>query len=162
QVEIDLAERGGVGADAEEGGVAEGDQPGVAAEQIPRQAEDGPDQDQRHDQLVVGVGDDQRDCRIKYGEDRNRDDRALGQHGAHVLSTSRPKKPCGRKKMIRRNTTKIAAFCNCVGRTMVDICCTRPMVMPPQKAPTMLPMPPSTTPAYITITYSRPTKGWNG
>jgi hypothetical protein len=54
---------------------------------------------------------------------------------------------------------KIAAFCNCVGRISVDICWTRPIVMPPQNAPMMLPMPPSTTPAYMTITYSTPTKG---
>src|SRR5262249_39952797 len=85
-----------------------------------------------------------------------------GGLSAQVRSALRPKKPCGRKKMMSRNTTKMAVFCSCVGSTRVDSCCTNPMVSPPQKAPMMLPMPPSTTPAYITMTYSRPTKGWNG
>src|SRR4029079_8785371 len=142
-------------------GVTERDQPGVAAEQVPRQAEDRPDRDQRHHKLVIGIGHAQRHHRIERGEDEDRQQRTPSAH-LHVLSTIRPKKPCGRKKMIRRNTTKIAAFCSCVGKISVDICCTRPIVMPPQKAPMMLPMPPSTTPAYMTITYSRPTKGWNG
>ena len=31
-----------------------------------------------------------------------------------------------------------------IGQAEVDICCTRPMVRPPQNAPRMLPMPPST------------------
>src|ERR1700721_2230183 len=104
------------------------------------------------------MADAERQRRIKQGEDNNREQRTQSGH-REVLSTIRPKKPCGRKKMIRRKTTKIAAFCNWVGSTRVDICCTRPMVMPPQKAPMMLPMPPSTTPAYMTMTYSTPTKG---
>src|SRR5882672_4409541 len=158
QVEIDLAERGRVGADSEKSGVAERDQAGVPAEQIPRQAEDRPDRHQRQHELVVGIADGQRDRRIEHREDDHRQNRARHPHG-QVLSTTRPKNPCGRKKMIRRNTTKIAAFCNWVGSTRVDICCTRPIVMPPQNAPMMLPMPPSTTPAYMTMTYSTPTKG---
>src|SRR5438045_687387 len=155
---MDLAERGRIGAEAEEGGMTERDQAGVAAEQVPGQAEDRPHRHQRHDQLVIGVGHAQRQRGIERGEDQDRQQRSQSAH-RHVLSTMRPKKPCGRKKMIKRKTTKIAAFCSCVGRISVDICCTRPIVMPPQKAPMMLPMPPSTTPAYMTMTYSTPTKG---
>ena len=48
--------------------------------------------------------------------------------------------------MISRKTTKIAVFCSWVGSTRVESCCTSPIVRPPQNAPMMLPMPPSTTP----------------
>ena len=63
------------------------------------------------------------------------------------------------KNTISRKTTKMAVFCSCVGSTSVDSCCTSPMVMPPQNGPMMLPSPPSTTPAYMMMTYSSPTIG---
>ena len=69
----------------------------------------------------------------------------------------RPNMPCGRRKMISRKTTKIAVFCNWYGNTSVDICCTMPIRRPPQKAPKLLPKPPSTTPAYMTMTKLKPT-----
>ena len=57
----------------------------------------------------------------------------------------RPAQRCGRtgprdaSRTINRKTTKIAAFCNWFGNTRVESCWTKPMVSPPQNAPTILP-----------------------
>src|SRR5215204_6328091 len=125
----------------------ERDQPGVPAQHVPGEAKAGPDQHEREHELVIGVGDEEGERRISDGEG---DDRCNGaRKGDHqVRSTTRPKKPCGMRKMTSKKTTKMAAFCSCVGSTRVESCWTSPMVIPPQKAPMMLPMPPRTTPAY--------------
>src|SRR5262249_25659812 len=90
------------------------------------------------------------------GDRQHGDDRLAAARHAHTRSVARPNRPCGRIITISRNTTKMAAFCSWVGSTRVESCCTSPMVMPPQNAPRMLPMPPSTTPAYMMMTKSRP------
>jgi hypothetical protein len=97
QVEMDLAEHDGIGADAEEGGVTERDQSGVAAEQVPRQAEYRPDRNQRHDKLIVGIGHAQRHHGIERGEDDDGQQRTPSAHG-HVLSTMRRRNPAGGRR----------------------------------------------------------------
>src|SRR5690606_29995400 len=102
-----------VAAEPEEGGVPERDETAVAGEDVPAQAHGRPYEHQRHDELVVGIADKQRDQQIdrrKGGNSRvvalERGARALHQ----VRSHTRPNMPCGRKKMMSRNTTKIAVF----------------------------------------------------
>src|SRR5215831_35903 len=158
-VELHQEQRHRVRAEAEERRMAERDEARVAAEDIPGKAHDRPDQHERQHQLVVLVLHEQPDDEIRHAERRDRGERlrpALACAG-HVRSTLRPRRPCGRIRTISRNTTKIAAFWSCTGSTSVESCCTSPIVSPPQNAPTMLPMPPSTTPAYMMITKSRPT-----
>ena len=53
--EVRVPQRGGIGAQPEEGRVPERHQAGVAAEHVPREAEAGPDQHQREHELVIGV-----------------------------------------------------------------------------------------------------------
>src|SRR5450759_1563658 len=128
---MDLSQRGGVGAKTKKGCMTEGNEPGVATEQVPREAEAGPDQNQRQHELVIGVCDDHRNRGISHSEN---DDRHEGSEKSHdqVRSVTRPKKPWGFRKTISRNTTKMAVFCSWVGRINVESCWTRPMVMPPQ------------------------------
>ena len=54
-----------VGAETEEGSMAERNEPGHAAEHVPGQAEAGPDQHKREHQLVIGVLHQQRDAEIE-------------------------------------------------------------------------------------------------
>ena len=82
---MDLAERRGVGADAEEGRMPERHEPGVAAEHVPGEAEARPHQHQRHYQLVVGVGDGERDHREDRGEHEEGCERAERRHLTSVL-----------------------------------------------------------------------------
>src|SRR5580658_133727 len=127
----------------------------IAGEQVPRQAHHRPDRHQRQHKLVVAVGDEQRDAEIAGREDHQGDPVATQPWCGtrpHARSAERPNRPCGRSMMISRNTTKIAAFCNCGGRIREEHCWTKPTVRPPQKAPRMLPMPPNTTPEYIMMT----------
>jgi hypothetical protein len=59
------------------------------------------------------------------------------------------------KNSVQKRQTKlakIAAFCSWGGSTSAENCCTKPTVTPPQNAPKMLPMPPSTTPEYMMMT----------
>src|SRR6185437_8494703 len=136
----------------------------VAGEDVPRDAEERPHRHQVQDQLVVAVGHEHRDRQVDDGHDGEHR-QVPPQVGAgalfHARSAERPNRPCGRSSTIIRNTTKIAAFCNCVGRIRAENCCTKPMVRPPQNAPRMLPIPPSTTPAYMMMTKSSPTNGVN-
>ena len=155
-VELHEEQGHGVRAQPEEGRVAERHQAGVAAEDVPGDAHDGPDQHEREHQLVVLVPHDEADDEIRRREREDRRHRLAGA-ASHARYTFRPKRPSGRSRTIRRNTTKIAAFCSCTGSTSDESCCTSPMVNPPQNAPPMLPIPPSTTPAYMMITNSRPT-----
>src|SRR6267143_2063547 len=149
-----------VSAEPEERRMAEGDHPRVAGEHIPRNPQHRPDRDQRQHKLVVLVLDQHRRGEIDDRDHKDDPDVAAdGSFHGYTRSALRPNKPSGRTKTISRKTTKIAAFCNCTGRTSVESCCTRPMVRPPQNAPTMLPNPPSTTPAYMMITNSSPTSG---
>src|ERR1700744_3490398 len=128
----------------------------VAGQDVPGHAEYRPDRHQRHDQLVVAVGDERRYAEICDRYHAQRDEVLLQPRRRTVAhqarSAERPNKPCGRSNTINRNTTKIAAFCNCGGKTKAEHCCTKPTVRPPQNAPRMLPMPPSTTPEYMMMT----------
>src|SRR5262245_28714357 len=158
-VELHEEQRHRVRAEAEERRMAERDEARVAAEDVPRKTHDRPDEHERQHQLVVLVRHEQPDDEVRRDERRDRGNRLrppLARAG-HVRSTLRPSRPCGRIRTISRNTTKIAAFCSCTGSTSVESCCTSPIVSPPQNAPTMLPIPPRTTPAYMMITKSRPT-----
>src|SRR5690606_19585531 len=162
-VEIDQREHDEIRADAEERGMAERDQPAVPGEEVPAEAHHGPHRHHRHDELLIAVRHEQRDQAVE--RDERQDPPAVTGacrkrcrlSRAHARLAAVPKRPSGRSRMITRNATKIAVFCSCVGRISAESCCTRPIVRPPKNAPRTLPRPPSTTPAYITITYSSPT-----
>src|SRR5439155_17300575 len=111
--------------------------------------------DQREDQLVVAVGHEEREHEVGDGHDgecQQVSPQLRSGALSHARSAERPNSPCGRSSTIIRNTTKIAAFWSCGGRISAENCCTNPTVNPPQKAPRMLPMPPSTTPEYMMMT----------
>ena len=131
QAEMHLPQRTGVSPQTEKSGVAERHQAGVTAQQVPGQTKAGPDQHHGQYQLVISIRHQRGQHGIGGGKAQHGEIRQTVFH-AQVRSALRPKKPCGRKKMISRNTTKMAVFCNCVGSTSVDNCCTRPMVSPPQ------------------------------
>ena len=104
-----------VGAEPEERRVAKRDHAAVAGQHVPAEAHRGPDQHQRHYELVVGISHHEADREIDDREDRDR--RVLPHERAsfarhQVRSQTRPNIPCGRKKMMMRKTTKIAVFCN--------------------------------------------------
>src|SRR5262249_10896547 len=148
-----------VGAEPEECRVSKRNKAGIAAEDIPGETHHRPNRHQGEHQLVVGVGHDQTEADPRHRQARDheqgRGQAAAGPHD-QIRSVARPNRPCGRTMTIRRKITKIAAFCSCVGSTSVESCWTSPMVIPPQNAPRMLPMPPSTSPAYMMMTKSRP------
>ncbi len=107
---VDLRQHRGEGARAEEGGMAEGYQPGIAAQNVPAQPEDRPDQDQRQHELVVGIGHERRERQV--GERRNDEieERFAACLHDHVRSTLRPNRPCGRSMTTSRKHTKMVAF----------------------------------------------------
>ena len=106
-------DRHGVAAEPEEHGMAERDQAAVAAQHVPGETHGRPQQHQRHDQLVVGIADQQSEQQIGPGEQGDRHAVRCGAARTHqVRSATRPKIPLGRKKTISRNTTKIAVFCS--------------------------------------------------
>ena len=77
----------GVRGDAEESGVAEADQPGIAGEHVHAEGEDAVEEDLAGDVGVVGPADPPR-----Y---RSQDDQRGGERGPpHAVC--RPKRPCGR------------------------------------------------------------------
>ncbi len=103
----------GVGAEPEERRMAERDQPAVAGQHVPAEPHRGPDQHQRHHQLVIGIAHEEADREEHDREGRDR--RVLARKRAalhHVRSQTRPNIPCGRKNTMTRNTTKIAVFCS--------------------------------------------------
>src|SRR5262249_42815643 len=127
----------------------------IAGEDVPRYAEQRPHRHQRHDELVVAVGHEQRGQQVDDrddGQDREVPPQARARALPHARSAERPNSPCGLRSTIIRNPTKMAALCNCGGSTSAENCCTKPTVPPPQNAPKMLPMPPSRTPEYMMMT----------
>ena len=118
QPPADERERHAIGAEAEERGVTEGDQAGVAAEQVPRQGERRPHRHQRHQQQVIRIGQreggqrpaqQEHDDRQQAAPQRRDGERARG-FAHHTRSATRPNRPCGRRNTTSRNTTKIAVF----------------------------------------------------
>src|SRR5579875_839955 len=149
--------RNGVGAPAEECGMAETDQTPVAAQNVPGKPEHRPDADEREHQQRISTDDKDADCRC--GKLRGQYQKLAtrrGQKPHQARSALRPKSPCGRSSKTAKKTTKTAVFCSCGERISVASCCTMPITSPPAKAPPKLPMPPSTTPAYIMMTKSNP------
>jgi hypothetical protein len=69
-VPVDQGEGDDVGADTEEGRMAERQLTTVAGQDIPRHAERSPDRNQGQDQLVVAVGDEARRRQIGDRDDR--------------------------------------------------------------------------------------------
>ena len=113
--EFHEGDRHGVAAKAEERGMAERDETAVARQHVPAEPHGGPQQHERHDQLVVGVAHQEAEQQVEPGEDADGEIAAAqGGTGAghHVRSHTRPNIPCGRKKTIRRKTTKMAVFCS--------------------------------------------------
>src|SRR5207244_9289213 len=78
---------GGVSGNAEEPGVAEGDEPGMPGEHVHAESEDGVQEDLARDVDVVGAADPEG----KRGEDHESDDGGEAPHSA-----CRPNRPCGR------------------------------------------------------------------
>ena len=108
-------DRHSVGAEPEERRVAKRDHAAVARQHVPAETHRGPDQHQRHHELVVGISHHEADYEIDDREER--DHRILPHECAlftrhQVRSQTRPNIPCGRKKMMIRKTTKIAVFCS--------------------------------------------------
>src|SRR2546422_7724423 len=98
----------GVGADAEEGGVAEGDLAGVASRHVPGGGERSPHEDQdqavedervAHDQRQEGGDAEERERGPAPGRQR-------GHHTPSVSAPRAPKSPAGRKTSTAMNRTK--------------------------------------------------------
>jgi hypothetical protein len=60
-----------VAAEPEEHRMAEGDQAAVPAQHVPREAHGGPQQHQRHDELVIGIADEESEQKIRPGKQRD-------------------------------------------------------------------------------------------
>src|SRR5262249_39557758 len=126
-------ERRGVGADAEEGGVAEVEEPGEADHQVQRDREDRVD---RHHGQEVG-------------------DHSFGSAAARV-----PKRPWGRTSSTATRMAYAMASCHTAGRSQTPRFSAIPMAKPPTSAPGTLPMPPRTTAAKAFTPMRMPTVGW--
>src|SRR6185295_18199634 len=142
---VQLRERdaAAVGAEAVVRGVAEGEQPGVAVEQVEAHGEQA---EYQHLGGHGAVGHDEREDREEdpEGEHRVRRDakRAAPEH-AHSSRPASPKRPLGRTSSttaITRNTMMSAAL----GMKRVVRPTTWPMSSPATTAPSRLPMPPTT------------------
>jgi hypothetical protein len=83
ELELDLEERGRVGADAEEGLVAERHLAAVAADDVPGQAHRGPDEDQRQHAVVVLLREPER--QQQAGGDDPGDHEPVSSGGSHLL-----------------------------------------------------------------------------
>src|SRR6185436_18876627 len=126
---------------AEEGRLAEGEQPGVAEQQVQPQAEDGEDPDLRRDR---------RPHDERQQANRNQDE----DEGSHRM----PNIPCGRISSTSAITAKITAVDASVQYAATTACAT-PISNPAAMAPSRLPSPPSATTTNAMPSMSTPMPG---
>src|ERR1700720_1914276 len=144
-----------VGAEAVVGGVAEGEQAGVAVEQVEAHGQQAEDQHLgRHGAIGHDEGEDreedpEREHRVRA---HPRGDRA---ERAHSASPASPKRPLGRTSSTTAMTTK-TMISAALGMKRVVRPTTCPMSRPATTAPSRLPMPPTTMTTNDSITMVTP------
>src|SRR6266849_2241584 len=159
RAQLELGERDAraVGAEAVVGGVAEGQEPRVAEEEIEAQREEAEDQHLRGERLV---GDQERE---DGEEDRERPHRMAAHpsgDGAraghpHSMSPASPKRPLGRTRRTSAITTKTMISAS-LGAKKVVMPTTCPIMIPATTAPRRLPTPPTTTTTNDSMTMVTP------
>ena len=112
--EFDRQQCDGEGAHSKKRRVAKGNQPRVAAEQVPGERKGGPDRNGAEDELVVRIADKKRCTAHEQRDDEDHPQRRAleGTCQHHVRSALRPKRPCGRSSTTTRNRMKMVAFCS--------------------------------------------------
>src|ERR1043165_4214347 len=162
---------GGVGAEAEEGLLADRDQAAVAGEGVPHRGEDG--EDEQLGELLGGVGR-QRERDEGEGDDDDRDarhreprqpapaldgvarGRGVDRRHAQLLRAARVR-PRGLARTARN--TRWPARIEYSGSMWAPTVCATPSTMPPSKVPHSEPKPPMTTASNAKISWVGPLAG---
>src|SRR5262249_36119627 len=135
-------QRGPVGSEAEERGVAERDLAGVAAGEVPGGGAGAPHQDQHEAVDQEGVADDQRD---ESRCDEERDGGRQAPHAPRASAPRWPKSPAGRAIRMPMNSKRYRTSFQAVPTTYEPPTSTAATISAAISAPSMSPRPPRTT-----------------